>query len=321
MNSQAAEASSGLAGAASRPGREYRDLFRYIAWLVGTSIPTTALVVAVGILSGSLAVMAITIDYGLSLGLNSVALVVLGIILRQNKFKYPYGTGKLENFSGFIYGLCIIPLALAVMGAAVKRYLHPPEDIDLGLALLFFIALIRLGVFAAWITRLGRRYPEHSPLLQAYYLDYRASFINEAAIFGGLVLGLALGHQGGMRYAVRFDLAIAAAVAVYLLYNGGRLLVRNVRALIDLPLEEDFQMKIMQCLAREVEAYAGLGNVYTRWSGTTRRVQIELQFDPRTPLGEIDALRRRMEQQLREPGRPLVFHLIPLPRCGPGIEK
>lgn len=321
VSSQATDAVSDPGGVSPGPAgfgdgappsdREYRDLRRFIAWLVGTSIPTTALVIAVGILSGSLAVMAITIDYGLSLGLNIVAWLVLGIILRQNKFKYPYGTGKLENFSGFIYGLCIVPLALAVAAAAVRRYLDPPESVDLGLALLFFIAVVRLGVFAVWITRLGRRYPERSPLLQAYYIDYRAAFVNEAALFCGLVFGLAMAQWGGMRYAVLFDLAVAAAVAAYLLVNGGRLLVRNARALIDLPLEEECQMKILRCLAREVESYAGLGNIYTRRSGPTRLVQIELQFDARTTLGEIEALRRRMERQLQEPGRPVVFHLIP----------
>lgn len=139
---------SGSNQVVSRQNREYHDLFRFIAWLVGTSLPVTTLIITLGILSGSLTIIAITIDYG----------------------------------------LCIIPLALAVIVAAVKRYLNPPEAIDLGLTLLFFVAVIRLAVFAVWITRLGRRYPDHSPLLKAYYVDYRASFVNESAIFAGWCL-------------------------------------------------------------------------------------------------------------------------------------
>lgn len=297
----------------SHKNQEYRDLYRFIAWLVGTSLPVTAMVIMLGIWSGSLTIVAMTIDYGLSLFLNIMSLITLGIILRQNTFKYPYGTGKLENFVGFLYGVCIIPLALAVFIAAVKRYLNPPETMNLGLAQLFSIAVIRLAVFAVWITRLGRKYPDHSPLLKAYYIDYRASFVNEAAVFCGLLFGLVIADLGELRFAIMLDMVIAAWVALYLLYNGSRLIIRNVQSLIDLPLEEKFQYQILDCLTKEYEAYAGIGIVYTRMSGLTRLVQIELHFDKETTIKEIEALRQRIEKRLRDHGENVIFHLIP--RC------
>jgi len=297
----------------SPQNQEYHDLYRFIAWLIGTSLPVTTMVIMLGIWSGSLTIIAITIDYGLALFVHIMSLITLGIILRQNTFKYPYGTGKLENFAGFLYGVCIIPLAIAVLIAAVKRYLNPPETINLGLAPLFLVAIIRLAVFAIWVTHLGRKYPHHSPLLQAYYIDYRAAFVNETAIFCGLIFGLVVANMGDLRVAIIIDMIIAALIALYLLYNGCRLIVRNVRSLIDLPLEEKFQYKILNCLTKEYEAYAGVGTVYTRMSGTTRLVQIELHFDKNTTIKEIEDLRQRIEKRLREQGDKVVFHLIP--RC------
>lgn len=293
------------------PGdQEYRDLFRYIAWLVATSLPVTALVVAIGALSGSLTIIAVTVDYGLSLALNVMALVTLGVILRRNSDRHPYGTGKLENFAGFLYGVCIIPLALTVLAAAVRRFVNPPQAVDFRLAQLFFLAVVRLAVFAFWITRLGRKYPEHSPLLRAYYVDYRASFANEAAIFIGLLAGLMVANRGGLRPAVLLDIGIAVMIVFYLLYNGCRFIVRNARSLMDLPLEEKFQLKILDCLAKEYDSYEGVGTFYTRMSGTERLAQIELQFDGRRTMAEIERLRGRIEKRLRETGEKVVFHLI-----------
>lgn len=100
--------------------QQYRDLYRFIAWGVGASVSITTMVITLGIVSGSLTIMAVTIDYGLGLLLNIMSLITLGIILRQNTFKHPYGTGKLENFAGFLYGVCIVPLAPAVFIAAVN---------------------------------------------------------------------------------------------------------------------------------------------------------------------------------------------------------
>jgi cation diffusion facilitator family transporter len=302
---------SGANPAIAPQNREYHNLYRFIAWLVGTSLPVTTMVITLGVLSGSLTIIAITMDYGLALVVNIMALVTLGIILRNNPFNYPYGTGKLENFAGFIYGVCIIPLALAVCIAAVKRFLNPPPTINLGPTLLFFVAVVRLAIFAAWVTRLGKKYPDHSPLLKAYYVDYRASFVNETAIFCGLVFDLVVADMGKIRMAVIIDMVIAALIALYLLYNGCRLIIRNIRALIDLPLEEKFQLEILNCLAKEYEAYAGVGNIYTRMSGTTRLVQIELHFDKDSTIQEIEDLRQRIERRLREKGARVIFHLIP----------
>ena len=295
----------------SNQNQEYHDLYRFIAWLIGTSLPVTTLVIMLGIWSGSLTIFAITIDYGLALFVHVMSLITLGIILRQNTFKYPYGTGKLENFAGFLYGVCIIPLAIAVLIVAVKRYLNPPETINLALAPLFFVAIIRLAVFAVWITRLGRKYPHHSPLLQAYYIDYRAAFVNETAIFCGLIFGLVVENMGNLRVAIIIDVVIAVLIALYLLYNGCRLIIRNVRSLIDLPLEEKFQYKILDCLTKEFETYVGIGTVYSRMSGAKRLVQIELHFNKDTTIKEIEDLRQRIEKRLRAHDENVVFHLIP----------
>lgn len=291
--------------------QEYRDLHRFIKWLVLTSLPTTIMVIVLGILSGSLSIIAVTMDYGLALILNIMSLITLGIILRQNTFKYPYGTGKLENFAGFLYGVCIIPLALAMMFAAVRRYIHPPESIDLGIALFFLIPVIRLLIFAIWITRLGQKYPVHSPLFRAYYVDYRAGLVNESAIFCGLLLAFFIEKSGDLSLAIIMDIVVAALIALYLLYNGFFMIIRNVQSLMDLPLGEKSQYKIYECLTREFESYADVGAIYTRMSGKTRIVQIELYFNQDTTIMEIENLRRRMEVKLKEHFGELIFHLIP----------
>lgn len=292
--------------------REYRDLFKFIAWMVGTSVPVTAMVVLIGVYSGSLTIIAITMDYGLSLCLNIMSLAALGIVLRQNTFKYPYGAGKLENFTAFVYGVCLIPLALAVFTFAVKRYLNPPETINLWLALLFFLALVRLAVFAVWITRLGKRHPRHSPLMQAYYADYRIALVYESAIFAALLIGLLVAEHGGMKIAVIIDVAVASLIALYYLVIACRLMIRNFRSLIDLPLGEKYQRNILRFLVEEFDAYDDLGKIYTRRSGNEILIQIEMRFAGDTTLARIDALRRRLDSKLRKHDDHIVFHLIPL---------
>jgi divalent metal cation (Fe/Co/Zn/Cd) transporter len=206
-------------------------------------------------------------------------------------FQYPYGTGKLEDFVGFLSGVCIIPLALAIMLAAVRRYIHPPESIDLGIALFFLIPVIRLLIIAICITRLGQKYPARSLLFRAYYVDYRASLINEGAIFCMLLLAFFMEKRGDLSLAIIMDIVVAALIALYLLYNGFFMITRNVLSLMDLPLGEKSQHKIFECRTQEFESYANAGAIYTRMSSKTRIVQLELYFNKDTTILEIEHLR------------------------------
>jgi divalent metal cation (Fe/Co/Zn/Cd) transporter len=89
-------------------------------------------------------------------------------------------------------------------------------------------------------------------------------------------------------------------------------LVKNFKSLIDLPLPEADQYKILKALVADFDTYEGIGNFYTQLSGSTRFVQMELYFKETTTVEEIESLRMRLEERLKEFFSKLVFHLIPL---------
>ena len=106
------------------------------------------------------------------------------------------------------------------------------------------------------------------------------------------------------------DLLLAAAYSFFLLLNGLRVIHANFRALLDLPLPEGDQLKILRVLTRHVDAYDDVVNVFSRFSGGRRRVEIELSFPSETPASRIEHLRGRIHGELGELLGPLEFHLI-----------
>lgn len=293
--------------------QEYPELKRLIFWVLATLIPLTVLTVITGIVSASLAIDAIAIDSGTCIILHVFNMIAIGIILRQNSFSYPYGTGKLENFSGFLYAVIVLPGALLIIASAVRRYLHPPAAIDFGPALaLLLITLLRDGWLLFWTLRLCMRYPDHSPMTQSYRVSLKLAVIHDCAILAGLMLGAWLFSSGYPVVANIIDLFIGLVVAIYICYNAVFLLIRNFRSLIDLPLPEADQFKILHALVAEFDAYQGIGNIYSQLSGSTRLIQIELYFGGSTTAEEIEQLRSRLEERLGGQFSKLMFHLIPL---------
>ena len=152
--------------------QEYVDLKKYIFWVLATLLPLTVISVAVGIISGSLTIFTLALDYGASLILHIFNMAAIIVILRRNAFNFPCGTGKLENFSGFLYAIIIIPMTLIIIQSAVYRYLQPPLSINLGLAqIAVVVGTLRTLFLLIWITRICRKYPYHSPMTHSYYIN------------------------------------------------------------------------------------------------------------------------------------------------------
>lgn len=293
--------------------REYHDLQGLISWVLATLLLLTVLTVIIGVISDSLAIDAFAVDAGASLVLHLFNLICVRIVLRQNSFSYPYGTGKLENFSGFLFAVIALPGALLLMVVAARRFLLPSAAIDFGLPQLMLVLwLLRDLILYLWSQRICRRYPECSPLTHAYQVITKYNLVCSVAILAGLVLGSrisAAGYPGG---AQAVDLLIAVLIALYMGYCAVGLLVRNFRSLIDLPLPEQDQLAILRALTADFNAYEGIGNIYSQMSGSTRLIQIELYVLPSTTADEIEQLRCRIEQRLQGQFRKLLFHLIPL---------
>ena len=88
---------------------EYFELKRLIFLTLWSLVLEIVLTVVMQFFSGSLALGAVLIDSAASLLLHIFNMISIGIILRRNAFSHPYGTGKLENFAGFLYSIATIP--------------------------------------------------------------------------------------------------------------------------------------------------------------------------------------------------------------------
>jgi len=295
--------------------QEYVDLKKHAIWVLATIFPLMAINIVIGIMSNSLTMFSVAVDYAGSLILHIFNIASILVIMRRNAFNFPYGTGKLENFSGFLYGIIIIPMTLVIMYFALHRFLHPPEAINLGTAqIAVLLGAIRAWWLFAWASRLCRRYPDYSPMTHSYYVNFRLSLIKNISIIACLFLALGFASAGYLRAAVMVDLFIGVAVAWYIFYCAVGVLIKNFRSLIDLPLPEADQHKILKAMVEDFDTYEGIGNIYTQLSGSTRFVQMELYFNPETTVEEIESLRMRLEGKLKEHFSKLVFHLIPLVR-------
>ncbi|MEI8188302.1 MAG: cation transporter [candidate division NC10 bacterium] len=296
---------------------EERLEFRQVAQLTTAGlfsvIPLVALYLAISILSGSLTILAVTFDCGLSLVVYLFLYASMRIMEKQNIFTFPYGPGKLENFSGFLYGALVIPASLYVIGLSCIRLLHPPEAISLGISQLPLLpSVVRSLLLLRFTLGLRRRNRSSSPVLDLYYNAYRADTYFNTGVAIALGLAFFLDRLGHHTLAYTLDPAVSALLALNLLRVGIGQVLTNFRALVDLPLAEEAQLKILSVLTREFTRFEDVGNIRTRSSGKNHVIEIEVYFGLNRSYAEVMAVRDRLESGLREQFTDLDFGMIPL---------
>ena len=291
---------------------EAKDLKGLVDATLYSLIAILAIVIYCGYGSHSLTMVAVAVEVFLSILLHIFNFVIIRCILRQNKYTFPLGAGKLENLSGFSLGLFYIPLALSVIFGAVTRAMHPPAEVHLGLAQVPMIfAIGRAGWLLGVTRRIIKKYPNYSPMTQSYDVNFKVTFVADTLILAGLMLGALVMRDGRTGLAVQIDLGLSALIALYMLFSGLQMVKRNFPSLADLPLSENDQLKILNAVSPEFDLFENIGNVYSHLSGGKRIIQIELIFRDATTIGELDGLHSRIENRLREHFGRVSFYLLP----------
>ena len=289
------------------------NLKKIIDFAFCSIIPLIGLFIYVGIVSNSLTILVLAFDYGFSFIVQLFFFISIRAIIKSNIMKFPYGTGKLENFSGLLYGTLSLPTASFFVYSAIERFFLHPSEISLGIVQLPMIpSVIRSLILYFWITRLRKRMD--SPMIRSYHVNFKISALSDTSVVAiiALAYGLHLWQPSWWSFPYYVDATAAVGIASYWLYSAVRLVNDNFRVLSDFPLKESDQLKILRTLVNENENYVNIGNIYTRLSGNTRFIEIELYLPNDAKLEEIMTMRDRMEKQLTEHFPDLHFSLIPL---------
>ena len=275
-----------------------------------TLIPLTLAFVVTGYFSNSLTIMSIAFDCGVSLIVQTFAFKTIRVMKSGDPIRFPHGTGKLENFSGLLYGALNIPVALYVMYRAIGDIITPTLTIYAIAELPMLPSLLRSGYLFWSARRLSQQFD--SPLIESYVMDFRTALWFDGLVIIALALGVLLPLAGISSVTGYIDPVFSLLIALYLLRGATLLLLSNFKVLVDFPMPENEQVQIIRVLAEEFDAYDQLGSIRTRRSGAQHFVDIELYFRGTVDVRFISSLTRRVEDKLQSSFRGMKVNILVL---------
>ncbi len=248
---------------------------------------------AVGLWSGSVAVLASAADSFLDFLVSSFNVLAVHSSEKPHDESYNYGRGKMEGLAAMLEGLFILASAVYIVKQAALKLLHPQALSHAGLNTATAVMALSLCVTLALVAYLRRATRENRSLvLEADALHYRTDVLSNAAVLAAMIAIRFTGWQ-------ILDPLLALGVAAYIANASLPLIRKGSDMLLDRALPDAIVEKIRVIASTHSPLVNGVHEVKTRRSGNINFVEFHLVFDENIQLGGAHRVADEIEMRIR----------------------
>ena len=257
---------------------------------VATAVATILMKSAAWWITGSVGLLSDAMESFVNLASALFALAMVTIAARPADDDHPFGHTKAEYFASAFEGLMIAAAAVAIVWAALRRFvnLQPLEGVGIGVGLT--VASSLLNGLLAWKMMAASR-QHRSVALEADARHLYADVWTSA----GVVVGIVMVEVTGWLW---LDPVVAIGVAANIIREGARVVWGSVDGLMDKAVEPEVQATIERTLARFAESSVRFDDMVTRRAGSRRFLDVHMHVPASWSLGRAAALRGQVEQAL-----------------------
>lgn len=236
---------------------------------VGAALATMAIKVAAWGLTGSVGFLSDALESSVNLAGALFALWMLRWAHEPADEEHPFGHGKAEYFSAVFEAGLISLAALAIIGAAGERLLHPRPIESLGAGTVFAVIASLVNLAAARVLMAsGRAHRSVALVADARHL------LTDVWTTAGIIVGVGLAWATGWNW---LDPVVAIGVALNILREGWKLIRVSIDGLMDRALADDEIARIEAVLASYAARGVAFVNLRTRQAGAQRFANVDLR--------------------------------------------
>ncbi len=259
-----------------------------IATVVSSS--TAALLVSikliVGLLSGSVALLASAIDSLLDLIVSLFNYFSLHQSERKADETFNFGRGKMEAIAAVVEGSIISISALYILYSAIDKLLNPKEIeyMDVAIAVMI-VSIVITAALVVFLHRVAVR--TNNLVIKADALHYKTDLFTNAAVLVSLIVIYYSGFE-------IVDAVLGIAIAIYMVVAAYPILKEGVMMLLDVALDESEIAKIKTLLSMQQDIN-GWHYLKTRRSGGDIFISVHIVFDEAILLLDAHRISDRIE--------------------------
>jgi cation diffusion facilitator family transporter len=263
------------------------------ATVVSSSVAAflTLIKLAIGIASGSVAVLASAVDSILDMFVSLFNYFAISNSEKPADEHFNYGRGKIEALASVIEGVIITMSGLFLLYTAIKKYFtgETSQYLDTSLLVMVISLFVTIGL-VAYLNAVARK--TNNMVIKADALHYKTDvWVNAAVLFSLTIVYFTSWEI--------VDVLVGAAISIFIIYSAYELIEEGVLVLLDRSLDEEVSEDIIKIFKTEkqVNDYHFLK---TRTAGQNNFVDVHLVFDCLITLMEAHRVSDRIEEKIEK---------------------
>ena len=263
------------------------------ATVVSSSVAAllTLIKLAIGIASGSVAVLASAIDSVLDMFVSIFNYFAISNSEKPADKIFNYGRGKIEALASVIEGTIITISGLFLLYQAVKKAINNEAsqylEISIYVMIISLIITILLVLYLSYIAK-----KTNSMVIKADALHYKTDVFSNGAVLISLLLVTFTGYE-------LIDVIVGGGIALYIIYSAYSLIHEGILVLLDRAVDEELVSKIEEIIKQndKVNTYHLLK---TREAANQTFVEVHLVFNCLITLMEAHKASDFIENRIKK---------------------
>ena len=262
------------------------------ATVVSSSVAAvlTLIKLAIGITSGSVAVLASAVDSILDMFVSIFNYFAISNSEKPADRIFNYGRGKIEALASVIEGTIISISGLFLLYQAAKKAINIEAsqylEISIYVMIISLIITILLVIYLSYIAK-----KTNSMVIKADALHYKTDVFSNAAVLISLLLVTFTGYE-------IIDVIVGGGIALYIIYSAYSLIQEGILVLLDRAVDAELVSKIEEIIKQndKVNTYHLLK---TREAANQTFVEVHLVFNCLITLMEAHKASDSIENKIK----------------------
>ena len=273
-----------------------RDRYGRLAGVVGilSNALLCAMKVAVGLFSGSIAIVADGINNLADSGSSVITLLGFKLASIPEDEDHPYGHARYEYLAGLAVSIIIILVGFELVKTSVDKILNPQPPVFSWTIVLVLISAVIIKIWQSAFNRAAGKRIDSVALL-ATAADSRNDVIATSAV----LVSLLAGHFA----QISLDGWMGLAVAIFIMWSGIVLVRETVSPLLGEAPDAEL-VKQIRTLASSYDGVLGLHDLEVHSYGPGKifaalHIEVDAEVDMMTGHSLADAIEKKLREELR----------------------
>jgi cation diffusion facilitator family transporter len=256
---------------------------------------------SVGVISGSVALLASAIDSIMDMFISIINFLALKVSDRKPNDNYQYGYGKLEAIVTTIEGVLIFGSGIYIIYEAINNYITKEVVTYLELSIFVMVfSIVTVFVLVQFLSYVVKK--SNNLVIKADLLHYKTDLYSNAAVLFTLLVV----YLSGLDWV---DSLFGILIGAYIIKESMGLIKEGLEVLLDRSLETN-EVKAIEDIFVADKGVEGFHFLKTRYAGKYKFVEVHLVIDRDISLMDAHIVSDRIEGSIQDLDKSKNWHIM-----------